>query len=402
MSLFLKCLSNWRSDFNTSTNNNASMSHAFKFKSPPHKGLEAFIYPMDFCKLDLLCCTVYYMLNYFFPLTSYITQNTGHPQRFLQPHRQHNFLRPYSAPQENTETTATMATEVRIRTLITVRGRHYVPRPRYRAPIFDYAHTVTAHPSVLSNLLPKLPTIFIFWSVTTTTDRQTDTHTHEHNTHTRTHTHGHGQTHTRTHTRARTHTQTRTHTHKHTHTDTNTHTHTHKDTDKNTHTHGQGHTHALTRTHTQGHADTYTRTHTRTRKHTRTHTHAHIHGHKQAHANTYTHTHAHGHTYAHGRTRMHTYTHTRTRKHGHLQLTVPHMYKQNLHIIPKTSAETFALICENCAFFRTKTNYKKRPICSNIFRNTKQTETLQSELDWLGKVTSTVEQVILVTATKSR
>ena len=38
MSVFLKCLSNRRSDFNTSTNNNASMSHAFKFISPYIKG----------------------------------------------------------------------------------------------------------------------------------------------------------------------------------------------------------------------------------------------------------------------------------------------------------------------------------------------------------------------------
>ena len=26
---------------------------------------------MEFYKLDFLCCTVYYMLNYFFPLSSY-------------------------------------------------------------------------------------------------------------------------------------------------------------------------------------------------------------------------------------------------------------------------------------------------------------------------------------------
>jgi hypothetical protein len=58
---------------------------------------------------------------------------------------------------------ANMATEVRIRTFTNVRGRQPVPRPRYRAPIFDYAHTLTAHPAILLKLLPKFQTpIFIF------------------------------------------------------------------------------------------------------------------------------------------------------------------------------------------------------------------------------------------------
>ena len=89
------------------------------------------------------------------------------------------------------ETTATMTTEVRIRTFINVRGRHPVPRPRYHAPIFYYAHSITARPAIIRKLLLKFQTpIFIFWRVTTTTDRQTETDRRTH-----THTHGHGHLH---------------------------------------------------------------------------------------------------------------------------------------------------------------------------------------------------------------
>ena len=178
-------------------------------------------------------------------------------------------------------------------------------------------------------------------------------------------------------------------------TDTSTHTYGHTHARAHTHTHKHGHTHTRARGYTQGHTDKNTRTHTHalTHKHIHTRTHRHKHTDTRAHGHTRTRTQAH----AHARARAHTHTH------GHLQLTVPHMYKQNLHIIPKLQLKRSPIFAKILCFFSNENILlKKRPICSNIFRNTKQTETLQSELDWLGKVTSTVEQVILVTATKSR